>query len=150
MELTLYNATTAFGETAPLEGLMNAPAAFTAGVLLGWTLRSAVSSDAPNEKDPPLESSDSETSSTEEDAPPPEAKTRVKKVTEDMAQKLHPMILAYLKKYPLSTAKDMLKDIQTTIPSATRTNLNSCLYTLFNKGVLKREMDGKVPYWLLK
>ena len=130
---------------------MNAPAAFTAGMMLGWTLRSAMSSEPQTPmQEKVLESSDSETSSTEEDAPPPEKKQRVKKVTDDMAQLLQPMILAYLKKHPLSTVKDILKEIQEEIPSATKSNLNSCLYTLFNKGALKREMDGKVPYWLLK
>ncbi len=151
MDLALYNSTSVPTFEWDSNSLMNAPAAFTSGLLLGFTLRAAVSGGKPAEA-AVVELNSSESSDSEATPPGLSEKKKVweRKVSDEMAQILQPWILKYLKTHPLTPAKDMLNELRKQHPALTKKELNSCLYTLYNKGHLKKEMDGLVPYWMLK
>ena len=63
-----------------------------------------------------------------------------KKVTVEMASKLKPMILEFLRANPGSSATVMFKTFSCQMPEVTLTNINSCIYTMFNKKVLRMKV----------
>ena len=88
-----------------------------------------------------------ETSSPAPSTPTP-AK-RPKKVTEEMASELKPMIVDFLQKNPGSSVKTMLNMFSRQMPEVTKTNINSCLYTMLNKKQVMMKEDGKDRLWFV-
>ena len=126
MDLALYNPSNDSTMTA-------------AGIVVAFTLGAiAAMQNCSNE----------ESEETPTPTPTPVTK-RPKKVTEEMASELKPMIVDFLNKNPGSSAKTMFNIFNRQMPEVTKTNINSCLYTMLNKKQVMMKEDGKDRLWFV-
>lgn len=114
---------------------------FATGIVVAFTLGAlaAMQKCAPNDDEEP-----------EVKAPAASSQPRAKKVTEEMAAELKPMILDFLESNPGSSAKTMLNVFSREVPEATKTNINSCLYTMLHKKQVWMKEEGKARLWFVK
>jgi hypothetical protein len=75
---------------------------------------------------------------------------RPKKVSDEMAAELKPMILKFLEWNPGSSVNTMHKIFSRQMPDVTKTNINSCLYTMQNKKMVLMKEDGKERLWFVR
>lgn len=126
---------------------------FATGFVVAFTLGAlaAMQKCAPQDDDDNYNDSEPEVK-----APPPSrtsspiSQPRAKKVTEEMAAELKPMILDYLQSNPASSAKAMLNAFSREMPEVTKTNINSCLYTMLHKKQVRMNEEGRTRLWFVK
>lgn len=82
-------------------------------------------------------------------ATPPPAPARPKKVVHQYDDELDVKIVRFLRFNPGSTVKEMLKTFKTKDPSLTKSDINSRLYTMLKKNILRKEGDTGAPNWNL-